>query len=159
MTARLSTLAAAMVIARRDFGVILFSRAFFFFLLGLLCPVVAGIMAGGVGQRVQQSAALPVIGVATEAEEADAIVAACAQLSGKLGNGLPALVVLERLGPGESYDAVKAVSAGEAGVSAVLNGTLAAPCLTGSAERIAAWQGPVSLLAAQALGRGPQAYP
>jgi ABC-2 type transport system permease protein len=156
---RLSTLAAAMVIARRDFGAILFSRAFFFFLLGPLFPVVVGIMAGGVGQRVQQSAALPVIGVAMQAGEADAIVAARAQLSGKLGNGLPALVVLERLGPGESYDAVKAVSAGEAGVSAVLSGTLASPRLTGSAERTAAWQGPVSLLAAQALGRGPQAYP
>jgi ABC-2 type transport system permease protein len=51
MTGRLSTLAAALVIARRDFGAILFSRSFIFFLLGPLFPVIVGALAGGVGQK------------------------------------------------------------------------------------------------------------
>ncbi|MFZ1741655.1 MAG: ABC transporter permease, partial [Pontixanthobacter sp.] len=38
-TARLPMLQAAYVIARRDFLAILFSRSFFFFLLGPLFPV------------------------------------------------------------------------------------------------------------------------
>ena len=156
---RLSTLAAAMVIARRDFGAILFSRAFFFFLLGPLFPVIVGAMAGGVGQRVQQSAALPVLGIAMEGDEADAIVAAHKQLSAKLGTALPAVTVIERLDSGESFDAAAVLESGKASVSAVLSGTPAAPRLTGSAERIMAWQGPASLIAAQAMGKTPEAYP
>jgi ABC-2 type transport system permease protein len=159
MNGRLSTLAAAMVIARRDFGAILFSRAFFFFLLGPLFPVIVGAMAGGVGQRVQQSAALPVLGVAMAGADADAMVAAHKQLSGKLGAALPGLTVIERLAPGDTFDAATALEDGKHGVSAILTGTPAAPRLTGSADRIAAWQGPVSLIAAQALGRTSSAYP
>ncbi len=159
MSGRLSTFAAAMVIARRDFGAILFSRAFFFFLLGPLFPVIVGAMAGGVGQRVQQSAALPVLGVAMESAQADAIVAAHTQLSARLGTALPAVTIIERVKPGETYDAAAVLESGTSSVSAVLSGTLAKPRLTGSAERIAAWQGPVSLIAAQALGNTPQAFP
>jgi ABC-2 type transport system permease protein len=159
MNGRLSTLAAAMVIARRDFGAILFSRAFFFFLLGPLFPVIVGAMAGGVGQRVQQSAALPVLGVAMAGTDADAMVAAHKQLSGKLGAALPGLTVIERLAPGDTFDAATALEDGKHGVSAILTGTPAAPHLTGSADRIAAWQGPVSLIAAQALGLTSSVYP
>lgn len=54
-TGRLSILAAAFVIARRDFTAILFSRSFIFFLLGPLFPVVIGALAGGVGSQVQHS--------------------------------------------------------------------------------------------------------
>jgi ABC-2 type transport system permease protein len=159
MSGRLSTFAAAMVIARRDFGAILFSRAFFFFLLGPLFPVVVGAMAGGVGQRVQQSAALPVLGIAMQGSEVDAVVAAHKQLSERMGTALPGITVLKRLDPDEDYDAAAVLESGKASVSAVLSGTLAAPRLSGSAERIKAWQGPVSLLAAQAAGNAPHAWP
>ena len=54
-TGRLSTLRAAYVVARRDFVAILFSRSFFFFLLGPLFPVIVGAMAGSVGVRVAQA--------------------------------------------------------------------------------------------------------
>ena len=159
MTGRLSTLAAALVIARRDFGAILFSRAFFFFLLGPLFPVIVGAMAGGVGQRVQQSVDLPVIGIAMAGDDVDAMVDAHGRLSDSLGATLPTLVVLKRLDPGETYDPVAAFSSGKSGVSAILGGTPAAPQLVGASERIDAWRGPVSLLAAEALGRTPHAYP
>jgi hypothetical protein len=48
---RLSTLAAAYVVARRDFVAILFSRSFIFFLLGPLFPIVVGGLAGGSANR------------------------------------------------------------------------------------------------------------
>ena len=51
MTGRLSTLAAAIVIARRDFGAILLNRSFIFFLLGPLFPLIVGIMAGGSARK------------------------------------------------------------------------------------------------------------
>ena len=44
-TGRLSTLAAAYVVARRDFVAILWSRSFIFFLLGPLFPLLVGTLA------------------------------------------------------------------------------------------------------------------
>ena len=49
---RLSALEAAWVIARRDFVAVLFSRAFLFFLLGPLFPVIVGGLAGSIGGEV-----------------------------------------------------------------------------------------------------------
>ena len=58
---RLSTLRAALVIMRRDFTAILFSRSFIFFLLGPLFPVLVGAMAGSIGNHVDQSADRPAL--------------------------------------------------------------------------------------------------
>ena len=61
---RLSLVRAAYVVARRDFTAILFSRAFFFFLLGPLFPILVGAMAGGIGAQVESAVAQPQIGLA-----------------------------------------------------------------------------------------------
>ncbi|MEZ5734395.1 MAG: ABC transporter permease [Novosphingobium sp.] len=159
LTGRLSTLAAAMVVARRDFTAILFSRSFFFFLLGPLFPVVVGIMAGGIGQRVQESAERPELGIAMQASDVEAMLAANAALEPRLGNVLPELVVVERLSPGESFDPHRALAAKRHQLAAIVSGSPQAPLLSGSVERIAEWQGPVSMLAAHALARSPQYYP
>ena len=73
---RLSTLAAAMVIARRDFVAILWSRSFIFFLLGPLFPVLVGGLAGGIGSKLDATANHTVIGVVMPAPDADAMMAA-----------------------------------------------------------------------------------
>ena len=159
MTGRLSTFAAAMVIARRDFHAILFSRSFFFFLLGPLFPVLVGAMAGGVGQRVQQSAAPSQLGIAMASADVDAMQSARAALTQQLCKGLPPLVVVKRLDPAESFDAAGALKRGTFDVSAIVTGTPAEPRLTGPADAIARWQGPVSLIAAQAIGEGPDRFP
>jgi ABC-2 type transport system permease protein len=159
MHGRLSTWQAAYVIARRDFCAILFSRSFIFFLLGPLFPVIVGGFAGGIGQRVQQSADHPVLGIAMQAQDADAMLAARQALAPRIGAGLPELAVVKRLAPGETFDAEAALASKQGNASAVVSGSPAAPRLTGTAERIDAWQGPVSLIAAQALGRAPTNYP
>ena len=156
---RLSTFAAAMVIARRDFSAILFSGAFFFFLLGPLFPVIVGAMAGGVGQRVQETAARPQIGLAMASADVDAMLAAREELAPRVGGGMPAFVVLQRLEPGAHFDAQDAFGKPDSGFAAILSGTPAAPLLTGNADRVEAWRGPVSLVAGQALGRTPEAWP
>ncbi len=159
MNGRLSTWQAAYVIARRDFTAILFSRSFIFFLLGPLFPVIVGGFAGGIGQRVQASADVPVLGIAMTAADADAMIAARAALAPRIGGALPELTVIKRLSPGESFDAAAALAAKQANAAAIVTGSPAAPVLTGTPERIADWQGPVSMLAAQAMGRAPSAYP
>ena len=159
MSGRLSTFSAAMVVARRDFGAILFSRSFFFFLLGPLFPVVVGMMAGGVGQRVQQSAMQPQLGIAMQADQIDAMQAARSDLIPSLGVALPELVVIDRLEPGTTFDARAALEKGKANVAAILTGTPQEPQLTGAPDRLAQWQGPVALMAAQAIGNTQDIYP
>jgi ABC-2 type transport system permease protein len=156
---RLSTLEAAFVIARRDFGAILFSRSFFFFLLGPLFPVVVAAMAGGVGQHVQQGAQRSELGVAMEAHEVDALVAAHEKMSSELGNVLPRLAVVKRLSPDEKVDAKVELAARKSNIAALLTGTLSHPVLTGTEGRIEQWRGPIAMLTAQALDRSPQPYP
>jgi len=56
------------VIARRDFGAILFSRSFVFFLLGPLFPVFVVAMAGGIGASVSGKISNPKLGIAMEAQ-------------------------------------------------------------------------------------------
>ncbi|MCW1429440.1 ABC transporter permease [Novosphingobium sp. JCM 18896] len=156
---RLSTFAAALVIARRDFTAILFSRSFIFFLIGPLFPVIVGVLAGGIGQQVHESAAQPVLGVAMRAADADAMIAARKALDPRIGANLPEFVVIRRLAPGEPFDPAEALKGTGANLAAIASGSPAALVLTGPKERIEWWQGPVSVVAAEALGRGPKTYP
>ena len=163
---RLSTMAAAFVVARRDFVASLWSRSFFFFLLGPLVPVLVGGLAGSVGNKVEQASAQPVIGIIMQARDADAMMDAAASLSPHLAGALPELVVVQRLSTGETADPNAALKAGMGAVqakdrnlAAIVSGSPRAPVLTGTAGAIDQWQGPVSLLAAKALGAGPSAFP
>lgn len=159
MTGRLSTLAAAFVIARRDFTAILFSRSFIFFLLGPLFPVLVGGLAGGIGQQVEQRAVQPQLGLAMRAGDVDAMLAARQALAPRAGGSIPDFVVVRRLSPGEAFDPDEALGSRGGNLAAIASGSPAAPVLTGPAGRIDAWSGPVSLVAAQALGKGPEAFP
>ncbi|WP_310533454.1 ABC transporter permease [Novosphingobium sp.] len=156
---RLSTLQAAFVVARRDFGAILFSRTFFFFLLGPLFPVIVGIAAGSVKQETEQAAARPVLGVVMAPRDADAMIAAGAALRPELGDSVPDMAVVKKLRPGETIDAAQALKDSNGNLAAVVTGSLASPQLTGTEGLIRAWSGPVALIAGRAADGSPQALP
>lgn len=158
-TGRLSVLAAAWVVARRDFVAILFSRTFFFFLLGPLFPVIVGVLAGSIGSHVDQTAAQPEVGVVMTSADADAVVQARDALSERLGAGLPVLVVLKRLEPGESYDPGRAFAGRQVNIAAILSGTPKAPVLTGPKDQIEGWSGGMAMIAAQAVAGAPAPWP
>lgn len=153
-TGRLSVLAAARVVARRDFVAILFSRTFFFFLLGPLFPVIVGGLAGSIGQHVDQTAVRPEVGVVMQAGDAEAMVHTRNAMAARLGDGLPGLVVLKRLQPGEIYDPARALAGRQANIAAILSGSPGAPVLTGPKAQIEDWSGAVSMVAAQVVA-GP----
>lgn len=159
VSGRLTTLAAAFVIARRDFAAILFSRSFFFFLLGPLFPLFIGALAGGIGKEVQSNAARPELGVAMAPADAQALIAARQRLEPQLGAAVPMLVVIKADGPEHSFDAAAALQDRRANLAAVVTGDLDRPVLSGPEERIADWRGPVALLAAEAKRAGASAYP
>lgn len=156
---RLSTLAAALVVARRDFHAVLWSRSFVAFLAGPLFMLVVTALASGIGQKVEQNAARPVLGVAM-ATPADgkAMIWARDRVDRALDGAMPAMTLLETA-PGEPVDPGRLLSENRATINAVLSGTRTAPLLTGPAELVDAWRGPVALIASESSGDGPQGYP
>ncbi|AKM08967.1 ABC transporter permease [Croceicoccus naphthovorans] len=141
-----------MVIARRDFGAILFSRSFIFFLLGPLLPVFVAVMAGGIGASVSGKIEAPKLGLALESSEADAFLAARKRLAESVSD-LPDAVVIIRLKPGDRIMARSALARAKGGspVTALLSGSLTNPKLTGPEAQVDRWRGGVALIAAEAL--------
>lgn len=156
---RLSTLAAAYVIARRDFVAILFSRSFLFFLLGPLFPILVAGLAGGIGQQVRQNIDRPQLGIAMTAADIAAMTRARDDLAARLGQAVPELVTVKALAPGEAFDPAAAMKGAHTNLAALLSGSTASPVLTGPADRITQWQGLVEMMAAQAASDSPRIYP
>jgi len=156
---RLPPLKAALVVARRDFGAVLFSRAFLFFLLGPLFPIIIGLLAGSVGERVSENALRPQIGIAMAGPDVDAMLDARRTLAAELGPMLPEMVTLERLEPGEEFDAAARLAEGPGNLAAIVTGSPTAPELTATAERLRRWQGSVALIAAAASGTTATDFP
>ena len=151
---------AMMVVARRDFVTVVFSKTFILFLLGPLIMVSIGVLAGGIGRATDQ-ADQPVIGLAMTAPDAKAMQRAHDFMSDYMGGALPDFVAIKTLAPGERFDATAAMHGkiAKAGtqLAAVLSGTPAQPVLTATPGRLDEWQGMIALVAARA--GSPQAAP
>lgn len=145
-SSRLSAMQAAWVVARRDFMAILFSRAFFFFLLGPLFPLAVGGLAGSIGGQVQREAATNLVAVAMSPEDSQRMIAAAEAIGPRLAGAVPNLVAVPQ---GEPRTVLAERGKGYA---AVVSGPLRAPRLTGPEGELAHWSGAIALLAAQAAG-------
>jgi len=152
-------LRAAWVVARRDFVAVIFSKTFIFFLIGPLFPVLVGGLAGGIGSKVQRDLDNPQLGVALVADDTDRFLAAHRALKNRMAGRVPEVVVLERLAPGQGFDARAAMKGSDNRLGAVLSGSLDAPLLTGTAERVDAWDGPISTIASRARQIQPASFP
>ena len=154
----IETIRAAFVIARRDFSAIIFSKSFFFFLLGPLFPLIIGIAAGGLGQQVRQDIDRPIIGVALEESQSEKLVSAHAALAKNLGNGsFPELLILTDVSP-TSPDIKAKLDTASKPLTAIISGSLEAPLLTGSQQDVNRWKGRVALLSETAMsGSNPVA--
>jgi ABC-2 type transport system permease protein len=140
-TGRLSLLKAAYVMARRDFVAILWSRAFLFFLLGPLFPLIVGGLAGNIGSQVRESMDVPELGVMLDTEEIAALQQARERVAGELGLPVPVLRPLDAA-TGDPRTALGRVE----NLGAVLTGSLAEPRLIGTEGQIASWRGGIALL-------------
>jgi ABC-2 type transport system permease protein len=155
---RLSRLEAAWVIARRDFVAVLFSRAFLFFLLGPLFPVVVGGLAGSIGGQVSREAVTVEVGLAMSDADNAAMLAAGQTLRTQLPGGMPPLTVMPEAGePG--FDPRAFLEQRRGNYAAIITGTLQSPELVGTQGQVARMQGHVGLIAATALGASPTAFP
>ena len=141
---RLGLFQAAFVVARRDFLAILFSKAFLFFLLGpflFLGIMTASAAAGGAAAKSRVD---PALAVALSAAETQAFVAAHERLVDPID--LPDIHTY----PADS-DIATLLADEDRNIAAVLTGTLDAPVLSGTQDRIERWEGQVALVAGQAM--------
>lgn len=152
--ARLTTLDAALVVARRDFRAVLFSRSFIAFLIGPLFMLAVTALASSVGQQVEQHVGRPRVALAMSPADNAALVAAGRRLDPALDEVLPELVALPwRDTAGQAPPQLFTRLHGQ--YDALVAGSPAHPLLVGSAGAIDAWQGPVRLLAAEARQGAP----
>ena len=154
---RLNLWSAAFVIARRDFQAILFSRAFLFFLLGPVFMLAVGALSSGVGSQIREEAADPEVGIAMNAPDTAAMLAAHRALAEQLGRSLPPMVAVE-IGP-EDGAAQQVLEERRGNFAAIVTGTAAAPVMTGTGDQLRRLGGRVALVAATAEGRIPSEFP
>lgn len=142
---------AAFVIGRRDFTAIIYSKAFIFFLLGPLFPLLIGVAAGSLGGQIAKDIERPVIGVALSGVEADRLMSARSALVAEMGDRwFPELKVVARVEGREPLNPRGFLNDGEKGLVAVISGSLEKPMLTGTPGQIESWRGEIALLAGYA---------
>ena len=159
LRSRLTLFEAAWVIARRDFVAVLFSRAFLFFLIGPLFPVLVGGLAGSIGRSVSDQAVSIEVGLAMSAPDTAAMIAAGDALRPQLGGVVPQLRVVEEAQGDAAFDARAFLDQRRGNYAAIVTGTLAAPQVVGTQGQVDRWKGPVELIAATATGASPAAFP
>lgn len=162
-------LRAAFVIGRRDFTAIIFSKAFFFFLLGPLFPLAVGLIAGNLGKEIAESRDAPVVGVMMDQASFDRINKARSILSQEMGKTY--FAEMKRIEANEDGSMAKpsalltnSSADSEQGDKAInyaviLNGTLEKPVLTGTEGSLQRLKGDIALLAGYALNEQSAALP
>ncbi|KWV92319.1 ABC transporter permease [Erythrobacter sp. YT30] len=156
---RLSRLEAAWVIAQRDFVAVLFSRAFLFFLLGPLFPVIVGGLAGSIGGQVSKQASAAEIGIAMSVDDTAALLRGADTLRPQLGGAVPALAVIPEAQDNPSFNARAFLEERKGSYVAIVTGSIAAPELVGTKGQVARWKGPISLIASTGASASPQTFP
>ena len=125
-------LRSAFVIARRDFTATIFSRAFFFFLLGPLFPVLMVALFGSLGGGAVSNAPRSVLAVVASESEFRAMEAARQRLLDAANP--PVAAYLHHVLPEPDADAQRARLLATPPVYAVLEGGIDRPRLTGGIQ-------------------------
>ena len=140
---------ASWVIGRRDFVAVIFSKAFFFFLLGPIFPLAIGVAAGSIGGQVSRDIDRPQFAVLLPDDQGHHVMRARGDLARFLGaRGVPDLVLVARDGQplADQIDSLLNARTQSKNFVAVLSGTLDKPVLTGPQSQIDRWQGRLKLV-------------
>ncbi len=145
------TLRAAFVIGRRDFTAIIFSKAFFFFLLGPLFPLVVALIAGNLGKELAENRDTPVIGVMMDVQQAEKIMKAREALSKEMGPNYFAEMKLVDIDDFNALpDPQSLLTNSDVNYAVILSGTLDKPILTGTDGSLNSQKASIALLSGYA---------
>lgn len=126
---------SAYVIARRDFTATVLSKAFIFFLLGPLFPLILGGVFGSIGARVATRTETPVVAVLFSPAEFAAVSAARDRLAAAAGNAPVAKLIYIPREADEAAQVRRLISSRSPPVRAVLSGWFGEPRLTGDIKK------------------------
>jgi ABC-2 type transport system permease protein len=143
-------LRGAFVIARRDFSATVLSKAFIFFLLGPLFPLILGVVFGGIGAKVASQTEQPIVAVVSSDEDYAKMSAARDRLADTINDGM--IVRLAHYAPARDPAAQQKtlLASRNPPVRAVLTGGLDNPHLTGAVTRDGQAVGQLRLILADA---------
>lgn len=152
-------LGSALVIARRDFSATVLSKAFIFFLLAPMFPLLMGGVFGGIGARIASQAEKPVIAVVAAKSEFDRLSQARDTLAQAIPEG--ALVTIVHYAPkGDLGDQERQLLTNrKPPVRAVLSGSLEHPRITGSLASDPGMEGQLRLMVSTARSNASQPMP
>jgi ABC-2 type transport system permease protein len=129
-----ATIRAALVIGRRDFTATVFSKAFLFFLLGPLFPIVIGLLFGGIGANVAKRAEQPRVAIVAYEDDMRRLEEARQRVNAILGEQPGVEFVYYAPQPNEAALRRQLLSSSRANVVGVLTGGLFLPRFTGSLD-------------------------
>ena len=141
---------SAWVIARRDFTATVLSKAFIFFLLGPLFPLLFGGVFAGIGTNVANQAKRPVVAVITPKAEFDRLQAARGRLAEAVGEDPLVDLVGYTPEPNLAAQQKRLLATRQPPVRAVLSGGLDHPRLVGALAADPGTEGQLRLLIADA---------
>lgn len=143
-------LGSAFVIARRDFAATVLSKAFIFFLLGPLFPLLLGGVFGGIGAQVGNQTDQPVVAVVSSKSDFDRMVAARARFAQSIPDAM--VVHFAHYAPeaDQSAQVRRLLSSRNPPVRAVLTGGLQNPRVTGAVTKESDAVGQLRLIVADA---------
>ena len=151
---------AAMVIARRDFTAIIYSKAFIFFLLGPFFPVLVGIAAGNLGGQIAREAAQPVVGLAMEQSDSQKILNAREKLAVNMGeNYFTQMKLVGDPARDQGKNPQDYLKKKEDNLSVVVTGSLAEPVVTGTKRAVDRENPGIEMLAAYAMNSSAMKLP
>ena len=120
------------VIGRRDFGATVLSKAFIFFLLGPLFPLLLGGVFGGIGARVASKTERPYVAVVASSSDFARISSARDQLAGTVDEASLVKIIRFAPEPDVAAEQQRLLSSTNPPIRAVLTGGLDHPHLTGA---------------------------
>jgi len=141
---------SAFVIARRDFAATVLSKAFIFFLLGPLFPLILGGVFGGIGAQVASQTDQPIVAVISSKSDFDRMLAARARLAHSIPDAM--VVHFAHYAPetGQAAQVRRLLSSRNPPVRAVLTGGLKSPRITGAVTKDSDAVGQLRLIVADA---------
>lgn len=145
------TMRAAFVIARRDFVALVFSKSFFFFLIGPLVMIGVAFAAGGLSRQATQHDGPPVVGAMMTRNDVTRLLAARARLA-QVADGLPELAPVAQ---GSTPATLLASGRGGMDYQAILTGSLDQPVLYATQAGNQAWRAKLQFLLSEARQQDP----
>lgn len=146
---------SSFVIGRRDFAATVLSKAFIFFLLGPLFPLLLGGLFGSIGARVATQTERPMVAVVSSEADFARISAARERVADALGGPMVVRLVHYDPQPNTAAQERRLLASKSPPIRAVLTGGLANPHVTGAVAEGDPTTGQIRLILSEA--RSPTA--